>query len=217
MRRSIVSAVAAFAVIASSASVADAATCNQLRGKNLATNGKVKIVKTRLGKGRSRYFGCVLPRGTAHPIGRAFGLNLDGVDTSQSIDQVKGTFVVVTYSESYGTTTSDDSRVYNLATGKSYLFYNVFGSENGSDQYDLGSPVRKFLDDKGRLVASYLHLPTTDQSSDVKRVTITVFSATGKRTILDQATEALDAKSLKVVGKIASWTSGGMTKTYTLP
>lgn len=218
MRRFVLAAVAAIAVIASSASVADAATCKQLKGKNLAKNGKVKIVKTHLGQGRSRYFGCVLPRGRAHPIGGAFGLDLDGVDTSQSIDQVRGTFVAASFSENYGTTQSEESRVYNVATGKSYVFSYAFGSENGSEQYDLGFPVRRFLDPKGRLITSYLFEgPNDDQSADVRQATIAVFSASGKRRILDQASESLDPKSLRVVGKTASWTSSGKTTTYTLP
>lgn len=217
MRRSVISVVAAFAVIASSASVAHAATCNQLKGKNLAKNGKVKIVKTQLTKSRSRYFGCVLPRGTAHPLGAVLSYDPDGETDSQRIARVSGTFAEASISINYGTSQSDISRVYDVATGKSYDFYSVSGSENGSEQYDLGAPVRKFLDAKGTLVVSYLHDPTTDEPSDVVRTTIAVFSTTGKRTILDQATEALDPKSLKVVGKIASWTSGGKTKTYTLP
>ena len=202
-----------------SASVATAETCNQLHGKNLAKSRMVKIVKTRLHSGRARYFGCVLPRGTAHPIGGFVGPDIGGFEKTQHIDRLNGRFVAVTYSQSVGTETSDDSRVYNLATGRSYLFAHAFASENESDYYELGARVRAVLASRGRLVASYSRYednpdPNGDQ---IEHATIAVFSATGKRKILDEGlASSVVAKSLKVVGHTVSWTSGGVVRTYTL-
>ena len=219
MRRYAGPAAAVVVALSSSASVATAATCNQLHGTNLAKSRAVKIVKTRLHAGRSRYFGCVLPHGTAHPIGGPVGPDVGGYETTQHIDRLNGRFVAVTYSQSAGTETSDDSRVYNLATGRSYLFAHAFVSESESDYYDLGSAVRTILATKGRLVASYSrYVDNPDPNGDqLERATIAAFSATGKRRILDEGpASSVIEKSLKVVGRTASWTSGGRVKTYTL-
>lgn len=219
MRRLALTAIAALILIMASAAVAEAATCNQLPGRNLATNGKVKIVRTKLKGGRSRFFGCVLPRGTARPIGPLLGPDISGYDTSQTIRAIKGTFVTAELYGSVGETSSTygQSSVYNLATGRSYVFDAQSSSEDGQEFYGLGQSERRFLNAKGQLIASYLALKVTDAGEESEVATIAVFSATGKRTILDRGpADTLAARSLKVTGRTASWTSGRNTKTYTL-
>lgn len=220
MRRSVLLAFAAVTVVATPVGVAEAAPvkCNKLAGKNLAKNGKVKVVRTKLRQGRSRYFGCVLPRGTVRPIGPVLGPDADGlVSSSQSITLIKGTFVIADFFVGVGqtSTTASDSSVYNLATGKSYVYDAQSSSEEGQQFFDLGRSQRAFLDGKGRLVASYIAL---DQESQTETATIVVFSATGKRKILDQGPQGtIGVSTLKLVGRTASWLSDGVKKTYTLP
>lgn len=219
MPRALLLALAAVTLIASPVRVAEAAPvkCNKLTGKNLAKNGKVKVVKTRLTKARSRFLGCVLPRGTVRPIGPILGPDEGGGSSSQRITLIRGTFVTADFFVGVGqtSTTAGDSSVYNLVTGKSYVYDAQSSSEEGQQFYDLGQSQRTFLDAKGRLVASYIAL---DVQTQTETATIAFFSATGKRTILDQGPQGtIGVSTLKLVGKTASWTSGGATRTYTLP
>ncbi|MCW3015998.1 MAG: hypothetical protein JWO02_3090 [Solirubrobacterales bacterium] len=212
-------AVVTVALIVSSVGAAEAATvkCNKLVGKNFAKNGKVKIVRKKLSRGQSRFFGCVLPGGAVRPIGPVVGPDQTGYDTSESIVSVRGTFAAVEIFGGVGQTamTFGDSRVYNLTTGKSYVYDEQSSSEEGQQSGKYGLGRKSFLNAHGRLVGSYQAYSSDD---DAKITSIVSYSPSGEATLLDKGDAAVVlAQSLKLVGTTASWTSGGVTKTATLP
>ncbi len=216
---------ALLAVAAPGGAQAATTSCRTLGGKDLARNGVVKVVRQSLGRGRSRLAGCVRPAGRVHGLSPVLGEDVGGFRETGSLQAVKGTFVIVKSSEIVGAGGSTRSRVIDVRTGRGYGFFAASSSEETSTFYPVGTPpvvvqnlpgaVRAHLDGHGRLAVAYTGATNDDAATPT--VVIAAFSASGRRTVLDQgAPGSVIARSLTLRGGVARWTSGGAPRTATV-
>lgn len=214
-----------FAVAVPGTATASSGTCRNLAGKDLARTGVVKVVRQPLGNGHSRYVGCRRPDGRVHALSAVLGVNASGFRETASLRAAEGAYVVVKESEVVAAGGSTRSRVIDARTGRGYTFFAASSSEETSSFYRLGSPqievqnlpgaVRSHLDAHGRLAVAYTG--TTVDDAATRTVVIAVFTASGRRTVLDQGDpRSVIATSLTLRGGIARWTSGGVPRSASI-
>lgn len=196
-------------------------TCRALTGKDLAASPAAKVVRRPVVRGRSRLVGCATPGGHVRALSGTLGTDSAGIRESASVVTSAGPFVVLKRSESVAAGGSTSSRVVDLRTGHSHTYFAASSSEDSSSFTTLGSPavqimnlpgaVRTHLDAVGRLAVAFTGTTTDDAGSPT--VVIAVFTAAGRRTVVDQGTpNSVVATSLRLNGGVARWRSAGVVR-----
>jgi hypothetical protein len=196
-------------------------SCRTLTGKDLAASAAAKVVRRPVVGGRTRLLGCATPRGRVRALTGALGTDSAGIRESASVLTSTGPFVVVKHSESVAAGGSTSSRVVDLRNGRGHTYFSASSSEEYSSFTTLGRPavevmnlpgaVRAHLDATGRLAVAFTGRTTDDAAKAT--VVIAVFTAAGRRTVVDQgAPNAVVATSLRLSGGVARWRSGDIVR-----
>jgi hypothetical protein len=220
------------AAAASSAPAAQrrpALRCQKLHGPNLVHSSVIKVVRRRAKPHKDRrnahdLLACVRPRGKVYPVGgdgteTLGGTPVAGDDTT--LGATVGTFLLThDHSATQLPDTVDTYKVYNVRTGRHYVYFeNTDSTPPQPRSASTPPPARVLLNRSGQLAGVF-----TDDGSDPRarypdagNALVIGFQANGRRRVLDRAPRAaIPPASLQVVGHTVRWTHAGTARSATL-
>jgi len=231
-------AVAVLGLGAQAAPAKAAKTCRSVRGHQVLKTATVRVVSQRFRtiyrKGATqmvghRYLGCTLPQGKPYEVGRryreySFPGRTKGsplVSGAVALGPSAGTFVVADDQQANltGDFAEKTNRVFNLATGGSYIFWhNLLGGQ----KKEPAPPSKILVNSRGQLAGIFVNpassAPTDYSDPAPGQSEVVTFSADGTRHVLDSGpTSALPESSLTLTDSVVRWTNAGQPKSATIP
>jgi hypothetical protein len=137
-----------------------------------------------------------------------------------SLGQNAGTFVIALDQQANltGDFAEKTDRVFNLASGRSYIFWH---SLLGGTKKEPAPPGKVLLNSQGQLAGVFVNPPDSgpaDYSDPAPgQSEVVVFSADGTRQVLDTGpTGAIPQSALTFTDNVVRWTNGGQAKSATI-
>jgi hypothetical protein len=202
MRRALlVGLVGAMLLPTAEAGAAGPTRCSRTHGTELAHSTVVKVYKVKTGASY-RFYGCARPRGPVIALTQPFR------GSQVKLVAAKGAYVAFTRTISG----RDTIAVVDARTGKKR--HSLYPPNDIEFDIDPGTPQigAARVNARGELAVSYIGLgggSTTDST-----VYIYAFDNNYHEQLLDSGTSSkLSAKSIRLSGKVVSWTHGGVKRT----
>jgi hypothetical protein len=212
-------------------------TCSTLKGRTVIRTGALLVVGVPLDVVSKRnathvvgrtFLACVRPAGAVRKVGAIYRTYTTtgpvkgetAVESGlTSFGASAGSFLVTRTRESNLTGDYEERtyRVVDVATGRRYTYFHFL--LGNADSAEPAPPAATRLDAKGRLAAILSQPEDEDFSAPpVGSTQVVVFSAAGRRTILDEApVAAIPKSSLTFSGGIVGWRNAGVAKTAPAP
>jgi hypothetical protein len=218
----VVAAVAA--TFAQSAAAATPVTCRHAPGRTIAHNAEIKVTRFQQGPlatRSTRLFACALPNGRVRPITKTLR-NDDPLGCHAEARSLRGRYLLLTFGCDDPQGGDSTSVVVDGVTGKHLYRYDNYYVGDDYSYFELRAnkaPVtldhdsRVLLSATGSLVVSYAAV----DPSDAPETYIVAFDLHGRQTVLDHGlSTSVIARSLKLEGSTATWTSAGQDKQTTI-
>lgn len=191
-----------------------ASACQRLHGADLAPARTIKLVERR-GAGWTRLVGCALPRGRVRTLGSSDGGSFGDF---YAVRAVAGAFVLL--DQGYGSSdrTEERTSVVNIRTGRSHRIASLVALTGGATAEPSAHTTAPaaFINARGEAAAAVRVEPT--QAGSPVRIVIAGFSATGRRTTLDEGSpDEIAVDSLRLRGRTVTWTHAGQPRQANVP
>jgi hypothetical protein len=190
--------------------------CCSLRGRTLAQNRHMRIVRRPLDAGAAELEGCVFDVGRIRKLGDSSQAST--TTRTAKLEHIATTFAAVrtAYSNQYGA--GEALSVTNVASGH---HYDVVAWDDRIEAPLIEHPsvTTYFLNPRGQVAAAIVTVRRDSNGVETAtRVQIVAYGVRGRRLVLDSGTPAeISPPSLHLSGSTARWTHAGQARTGTVP